>query len=99
MGRRKIVGGIRVSSGRGFLLGRQSEGHLRSLLDDGAGEDLDKGAPLGPAGVGEIVAIPAGRDPGAGRRPSGAGAEGGMIFDGALEGAVNASRNGRTDGA
>jgi hypothetical protein len=31
VGRRKVVGGIRVSAGRGFLLGRHSESHLRSL--------------------------------------------------------------------
>ena len=34
-----------------------------------------EGTPLGPAGVGEIVAVPAGRDSEAGRRPPRAGAE------------------------
>ncbi len=58
-----------------------------------------EGTPLGPAGVGEVVAVPAGRDSDAARGPPRAGAEGRMVPDGALEGAVDAARIGDADGA
>jgi len=99
VGRRKFVGGVRVSTGRGCLLARESEGHLCSLRNFGAGEDSDKCAPLCPAGVGEVIAVPAGGDAGADRRPTGAAAEGRVIFDGTLERAVNAPGEGSADGA
>ncbi len=93
------MGGVRVSAGRGCLLARESESHLCPLRNVGAGEDSGECAPLRPTGISEVITVPAGGDSGAGRRPAGAGTERRVIFDGALEGAMEAPGKGSADGA
>ena len=93
------MGGVRVSTGRGCLLARESESHLRPLRNVGAGEDTGESAPFRPTGVSEVVTVPAGGDTDAGRCPAGACPERRVIFDGALKGAMEAPRIGGADDA
>ncbi len=83
MRRREIERGFWVSVSRGSLkILRKSEGNVHPAGEIGRGEERGEGPPLGSAGGGDDVAVPAGRDADPTSGPPQAVAEGHVELEG-----------------